>query len=380
MPVNILHLIASNFISGPEKQILHHAQDLDPRDFRVSIGSFRDLPEIPEVVRVAEERGLPTICIPGGIRPGLVTELKRALGNRDIDVLCTHGYKANIIGYFATRNTGTKQIAFVRGWTAETRRVALYESIEKIILRRVEHVVCVSRKQAEELRAVRGRQNDPEVIRNASLPPFTGGEREEPVSRSLAGIPEEAFVFGASGRLSVEKGHRYLISAFHSLHRNTDRPLFLLLLGEGRERKALEEQASRLGIRDSVGFAGFQRNCGPWMRLFDCLVQPSVTEGTPNSVLEALLLNIPVVATAVGGVPDVIRHNQNGLLAPACDVEALAAQMRRMFESRELRRQLTEGGLATCVEFSPATQRIKLIEMYETVLELRHPRVALLRA
>ena len=380
MSVNVLHLIASNFISGPEKQILYHAQDMDGTEFRIAIGSFRDLPEVPEIIRVAEERGLRTVCISGGIRPGLVTELKRILLDHHIDMLCTHGYKANILGYLATLNSEVKQVAFVRGWTAETRRVALYEWIEKYILRRIEHIVCVSRKQAEQLRAVRSNEADPVVIRNASLPPFTSGGHQDPVSRSSLSIPEGAFVFGALGRLSVEKGHRFLISAFHMLCEKTDRPLFLLFLGEGRERMNLEEQAARLGIGDRVHFAGFQRNCGPWMLQFNCLVQPSLTEGTPNSILEALLLNIPVIATSVGGVPDVIHHNQNGLLVPAGDVKSLVVQMERMVQSPELRQQLVHGGAAICEEFSPAMQRSKLISMYGAVLSTAQAKPALQEA
>jgi glycosyltransferase involved in cell wall biosynthesis len=367
MKRDVLHLIGSNLVGGPEKQILHHAVDMQGSDYRMAIGSFHDLKDRPEVLVAAEQRNIPTFCLPGGIRLDLVGLLAKKLKENPEMLLCTHGFKANVVGYLAARRTGVRHAAFVRGFTAENARVIFYEILERQALKRAQRVVCVSQKQADEIEKLRGNRRKPMVVKNAMLPPYERELQEAAVTRHALGIADDAFVFGSVGRLSREKGHRFMVSAFHRLmETNAGRKeLFLIVVGDGHEQPALEQQALELGIRERVHFAGYQGNCTPWMKLMDCLVQPSLTEGTPNSVLEALCLRVPVIATAVGGVPDVIADGQNGLLVPAEDVSALARAMDRMRTEDGLRAKLIADALVRLEEFSPAHQRQKMIEMYE---------------
>src|SRR5205085_1649201 len=128
----VLHLIASNFVGGPEKQILCHAQDLQKQGWEIWVGSFRDQPRRPEILERAAERGLPTFeILRGRFDVRSVWELARFLRHSQIQVLCTHGYKANIVGSLAKKLAGIPQIAFCRGWTAETFRVRVYEALER---------------------------------------------------------------------------------------------------------------------------------------------------------------------------------------------------------------------------------------------------------
>jgi glycosyltransferase involved in cell wall biosynthesis len=370
MSYHVLHLIGCNLIGGPEKQILHHAEDMQNSEYRIAVGTFHDGSERPEILVAAEKMGIPTVCLPGGVRPDLVSHLSRELRQRKGWLLCTHGFKANVVGYLASRITRTPHVAFVRGFTAENRRIRFYEMLERQALRRAERVVCVSRKQAEEIARLRPTRRRPVVVKNAMLPPYPRAYDREPLSRASLGIPDDAFVFGSVGRLSPEKGHRFMISAFHKLcAEHPTRKPYLIVVGDGVEQGSLERQAAQPGIRDCVHFAGYQGNPAEWMRLFDCMVQPSLTEGTPNSVLEALCLRVPVVATAVGGVPDLIADGRNGLLAPPADAGKLADAMRRMQESAELRDRLSAGSEELTREYSPAYQRQKLIALYEEVFQ-----------
>jgi glycosyltransferase involved in cell wall biosynthesis len=270
--------------------------------------------------------------------------------------------------------TNTLHIPCLRGWTAETWRVVVYEIIERQVLRRAPIVVCVSARQAEQIGRMRGNRRQPVVIPNAMLPPYSRHSGEE-VSRRRLSIPEDAFVFGSVGRLSAEKGHRFMISAFHEASAAADlqQALRLIVVGDGREQPALEQQAAALGILGQVHFAGFQGDPAAWMRLLDCMVQPSLTEGTPNSVLEALCLQVPVVATAVGGVPDLIVHGQNGLLVPAQDSHALAAAMLDVARSPELKAKLIAGASSLKGEYAPETQRQRFIAVYEMAFASRKP-------
>ena len=374
MNVRILHLIASNFLGGPEKQILHHAKEMAGTRYRVEVASFQDSSTKPEVLIAATRMRLHATCLPGGISLAALTALEDELRDRKFDLLCTHGYKSNILGHLATRKTKIAHIAFVRGWTAETWRVALYEQIARRVLRSVPTVVCVSRKQAEQLSRHKNR-SAPIVVPNAILPPYDGPTIDFSSSENRPKFPADAFVFGSVGRLSAEKGHRYLLEAFAQLSSSVPAAqLRLVLLGAGRELPLLEARAHKLGIADKVVFPGFQRDCSAWMQSMHCLVQPSLTEGTPNSVLEAIHHRLPIVATAVGGVPDVIIDQQNGLLVPPRSADALAAAMREVFQSAELRERFAAGTDHVMNEYSPAVQRERLIAVYKAALQTTRTR------
>jgi glycosyltransferase involved in cell wall biosynthesis len=375
----VLHLIGSNLVGGPEKQILHHAQDMQDTEYRLSIGSFHDLKDRPEVLVAAEQLNIPTVCLPGGLRLDLVPRLSRMLAERKGSLLCTHGFKANVVGYLAARRTGTSHVAFVRGFTAENRRVRFYEMLERQALKRADRVACVSESQAQQIARIRGHRRAPIVVKNAMLPPYARMQDRPPISRNVLSIPKSAFIFGSVGRLSTEKGHRFMLSAFHKLcaEAPVGSQLYLILVGDGKEEKPLKLQATQLGIREQVHFAGFQGNSTEWMQLMDCLVQPSLTEGTPNTVLEALCLNLPVIACAVGGVPDLIVDGKNGLLVPAADVDKMAAAMKRMWLSPDLRIQLAAGSEGLVQEYSPAYQRQRLIEVYDEVFHGQPLQIAL---
>lgn len=372
----ILHLIASNFVGGPEKQLLHHARDTRDASYDVVLGSFQDDTHAPEILTFASRYGIETVSISGGVRPGLVDDLAQYLRQGHIDLLCTHAYKANVVGHFAAKHAKVPWVPFVRGYTAETWQVTLYERLERSILIRSPWVVCVSPAQARELGRMRRGRRAPLVIQNAVLAPRETGISQEPTpTREELGFNGRAFVFGAAGRFSREKGHRFLLEAFALLHTMLpEQQLELLLLGEGREETALRTQARHLGVEPRVCFAGFQRKPEAWMKIMDCMVQPSLTEGTPNSVLEAMLLGVPVIATSVGGVPDVIDHGQTGLLVQPNSAVALAEAMKKMVRSASLRRQLAiEAKQRVEQDFSPKRQRDLLEMLYKTMLGASFP-------
>ena len=374
----VLHLIGSNLVGGPEKQILHHAQDMQDTDYQLSIGSFHDLKDRPEVLVAAEQRNIPTVCLPGGVRLDLVHHLSRILSERKVSLLCTHGFKANVVGYLSARRTGTPHVAFVRGFTAENRRVRFYEMLERQALKRADRVACVSESQAQQIAQIRGRRRAPVVVKNAMLLPYSRQQDRPPVSRNELSIPRSAFVFGSVGRLSIEKGHRFMVSAFHKLcaQAPVGAQLYLIIVGNGKEEQPLKQQATQLGIREQIHFAGFQGSPTEWMQMMDCLVQPSLTEGTPNTVLEALCLKLPVIASAVGGVPDLIVDGRNGLLVPAADVDQMTAAMKKMWLSPDLRSQLAAGAEDLLQEYSPAYQRQRLIDVYDEVFGRKLQQVA----
>ena len=369
----ILHLRASQFFGGPEKQIVHHAIRASLNGPEIWIGCFRDGPARPALLDRAQQLGLPTLELSSGrFDPRTIFELARFIRQQKISVLCTHGYKANIIGWMAAHLTGCAHIAYARGWTGETWRVRFYDRLDRLVLRRTEWVVCVSRAQAEQLTAKK-HDRPPIVIPNTALlvaEDVTLPLDRVPIRRSL-GLPEDAFLVCAAGRLSVEKGHFYLLRAVHAMRGQISK-LHVILLGEGAERKRLEQEVCELGLQHCVRFVGFVHDVQPWIQASDVLVNPSLSEGVPNIVLEAMALGTPIVATTVGGVPDLLRDLESGLLVPPGDSHALANAMHMIFAHPEMRARLASKAHARAQDFSPVKQDQRLLDLYTAALHATH--------
>lgn len=373
-PIRILHLIASNFVGGPEKQILHHARDMQGSRFEVWIGSFRDQPDRPEVLRVAAEKGLPIYesQSSGKFDIRAVFELVSFLRAERIEILCSHGFKANVVGALAKELVGIPQIAFCRGWTGESIKVRFYEVLDRRFLRLADRIVCVSQAQANYLGEGPSRKSRVRVVHNAMLDEISDASLEDRAGFKLRlGFPAESKLIGAVGRLSPEKGQRYLVDAAADLVKQfTD--LKVVLLGEGPERSDLEGRVRQLGLQDVVVLPGFQKNVGDWMRAFDVLANCSLTEGIPNAILEAMAAGTPVVATAVGGVPELIKDHDTGILVSPASSQALASGLRDVLGDPELSCRVRAAGQGWVrTHFSSAKQRGSLLTIYREMLELR---------
>jgi glycosyltransferase involved in cell wall biosynthesis len=143
--------------------------------------------------------------------------------------------------------------------------------------------------------------------------------------------------------------------------------LRLVLVGDGPERAELTRQAQALGIADAVVFAGHVTNVNPYYAMASLFVLPSHSEGSPNVLLEALAAGVPIVATEVGGVPEVITHEANGLLAPPSSPDRLAEAMDRALSASSLQSWIADGKARIEKEFTPEAYRQRLFEIYRRV-------------
>jgi len=160
---------------------------------------------------------------------------------------------------------------------------------------------------------------------------------DRPALRLALGIePQRGPIMGWCGRLASEKGLTYLIQALPSLCRRFP-DLLVILAGEGELRGPLEREARSLGVNSQVLFAGPRSDVPALMRLFDVFALPSLREGLPLVLLEAMAASVPIVATSVGGNPEIVRHGATGLLVPPRDPAALAAALDQVLSNRELR-------------------------------------------
>jgi glycosyltransferase involved in cell wall biosynthesis len=152
------------------------------------------------------------------------------------------------------------------------------------------------------------------------------------------GIPDNVPVLGVVGRLEAQKGHRFLVEALPQVLAEFP-DACVLLVGEGSLRPALEAQASTLGIRDRLIFAGFQHDVSVYLNAMDVVVLPSLYEGMPLAAIEAAAMAKPMVATSVDGTTEVIQHGSTGLLVPPAAPGPLARAILTLLQQPELARQ-----------------------------------------
>lgn len=271
-------------------------------------------------------------------------ELVRLLRNNDTNILCCHGYKAGLLGLLAARRLRIPVIGVSRGWTAESRRVKLYEKLDRLLLRRMDRVVCVSHGQAEKVRRAGVADKKITVIHNAIRTERFGNPKLECRARleDLFPKPPKTIV-AAAGRLSPEKGFDVLIDAAAEVVRENSSVGFVLF-GDGALRDQLGEQINALGLGENFVLAGFQDNLDDLFPHFDLFAQSSHTEGLPNVLLEAFAAGVPVVATAVGGTPEVIDDGMSGYLVPPGDSTALAGRIIDLLGNDTARREMGSRG------------------------------------
>jgi glycosyltransferase involved in cell wall biosynthesis len=274
---------------------------------------------------------------------GSVRELTAFLRGNFADVLITHGYKSNLLGRPAARQAGVPVVSVSRGWTGENLKVWCYEAVDRVHLRFMDRVVCVSSGQAEKVRQSGVPCERIRVIRNAarlrdfSNPDPAAGDR----LRKLAG--GNGPIVLAAGRLSPEKGFDVLVEATTRL-RTAMPQARVVLFGDGAERPRLERRVAELGIRDCFVMPGFRCDLDALLPWADLVVLPSRTEGLPNVALEAAAAAVPVVATAVGGTPEVVVNGQTGFLVPPGDPTTLAGRIGDLLTRPDWRRAFGAAG------------------------------------
>jgi glycosyltransferase involved in cell wall biosynthesis len=310
---------------------------------------------------VAEELGVPVVTIPhlhreiSPVRDLLATwRLARIMRVERPTILHTHTTKAGAVGRAAALLAGRSRPPIIvhtfhghvlrgyfgRFWTGFFRR------LERLLARITDALVAVSPEVRDELVALGvAPASKFRVIRlgieleNRISP--DGTARAE--TRRVMGVADDRFLVGWIGRMTGVKRTDVLLKGFRAL-RDEGVDAVLCMVGDGPDRGAVEELAGELGIVRHCLFAGYQEDVGPFFAAFDVFVLPSGNEGTPVTAIEALAGGCPVVATRVGGVPDVVEDGVDGFLVEPAAVQELAARLAELARDPELRTRMGAAG------------------------------------
>ncbi|MFI5459064.1 MAG: glycosyltransferase [Isosphaerales bacterium] len=369
----IVHLATSPFFGGPERLMLGLAQSL-PGSCRSAFVLFGDRGKSHAFRTQLLDHGLETLALAHDTPhlPAMVRELTGRLLEWDPDVLCCHGYKADLVGLLASRRAGVPAIAMSHGWTAETWKVRIYEAVDRACLRKMDRVVCVSEGQAEKVRHAGVRPDRVTVIRNA-----VRAERFDHANPADRGVLEAMFpaaperIVGSAGRLSYEKGFGVLIEAAAIVSRS-DPGAGFIHFGDGPLREAISRRIRELGLERRFILAGFRDDLDRFLPHWDLSVLPSFTEGLPTVVLESYAAGVPVVATAVGGTPEAVSDGVDGYLVPPGDASALARRILDVLESVDRRRHMGMLGRRRIrAEFTFEAQALRFQGVCEELVNLR---------
>jgi len=372
-PVKVMHLMASNFLGGPEKQIIEHLKRLESKRFQGSLTSFSEWGRPSELLEMAGRQGLTNYSIPmrGPFDFRAQFHLNRIIKSQGTDILVVHGYKSCVMGWRVGRKFRIPVLAYSRGYTAENRKIIFYNWLERQFLKRVSGIVAVSAGQEKRLREYGIKPEEFWVVHNAisvkDFPLEKASGKNEGVLASL-NLPPNSKLILTAGRLSPEKGHRYLVDAIPRVHLER-KDVYFVFCGDGPLIGKIMQQAIELGVWERCRFPGFCRDLPRIFSVMDLMVLPSLSEGLPNVVLEAFAAAKPVVASKVGGVPEVVEDGISGYLVAPGRPELLAKAILRMLSNPTKMEAMGIAGYERVKrEFTFKTQTEKLEAIYCQVL------------
>jgi glycosyltransferase involved in cell wall biosynthesis len=330
-------------------------------------------------VSAAREQGLEVEIIPERRRFDLriLPALRSVVERQRPDVVVSHSVKSHFLIWRSHIWRDFPWIAFHHGYTTTDRKMRLYNRLDRWSLPVADRLVTVCHAFAEELTGKTGVpaakisvQHNSIRVRQAASP------ADVQTLRSKLGIDISESVLLAVGRLSKEKAHVDLLGAFARLRETSpELKCKLLIVGEGPERETLKAAARFRGVQQEVIFAGQVTDVQPFYAAAAVFVLPSHSEGSPNVLLEAMVANLPIVATAVGGVPEILKHNESALLVPAKDQNAMAAAIARVLGEEDLARRLTAQAAALiATRHTPENYVRSLTEIYREVVDRRSSR------
>lgn len=298
----------------------------------------------------------------------VLTQLCRAIESHQPHVVETHQVKCHFILAQALLWRRTRKnfawIAYHHGYTKASLKLTFYESLDRWSLRKPDRIVTVCKPFAAELVRNGAPSDRLAVIPNAveSRPPPTAGEIAALRRQWRLDVGDGVIL--SVGRLSPEKGHIDLITAFRRwLNMSPPQQRFsLLIVGDGPSRQKLERAAADLG--GHVRFLGHQADVWPLYFIADIFVLPSHSEGSPLVLLEAMAAQRPIVATAVGGTPETVEDDISAVLVPPHDTERLEAALRQLTADPERRARLGRSAFEALEKFSPEAYRDRILSLY----------------
>jgi glycosyltransferase involved in cell wall biosynthesis len=362
-PIKVLRVIARLNMGGPALHVAYLTEGLRERGYDTTLVAGSLARGEDSMAFVADARAVDVVRIDelgreiSPLRDLLATiRLARLIRKERPQILHTHTAKAGTVGRVAALLAGSRRPPIVvhtfhghvlRGYFGPLRAF-FFRLLERWLAAGTTALIAVSPEVRDDLveLGVAPRERFVVIRLGIELDERVAAERNgRGESRRYLGIPEGRFAVGWIGRMTAVKRTDDVLIAFKSL-REGGVDAVLCMVGDGPDRPQLERRAHELGLARHILFLGYQEDVAPFYAAFDTLILPSGNEGTPVSVIEALAAELPVVATRVGGVPDVVRDGEEGFLVEPGATDALAERLGRLARDPALRERMGKQGRA----------------------------------
>ena len=367
-PVRVLIVLENPSIDGAAKPMLEFAAQGssrasgDPSNghaIEVSFAVFtRRVPALDNALTrsaLASGASIYQINERHALDPRVIAQLSQAVRRSKANIIVTNGAKTHVVMRIVDLRRGSgRWVAFHHGNTATSRKFLVYQRIALWSIRRADRVLtpCAAFATQLERDGISANRIRVQPMPVRPFPTVPAGIPEQ-LRRQLE-LPENTLVIVSVGRLSKEKGHADLIRAFARLRAQAALPsICLVLVGDGPELGSLHQLSHSLGVSQLVRFAGFQRYVSHYLSVADLFVLPSHSEGCPNALLEAMAAGVPVVATSVGGVPDIAKNECNALLVESQDIGGMATAMSRLLTDKALGARLAVSARSVLQSHAP---------------------------
>lgn len=374
--MSVLHLITRVTLGGTASDIIDSVLATSRGGFATILATGVDEGEI-SMVEEARARGCRVEVIPElrrDISPvkDLVAlwRILRLLRRERIMLLHTHTSKAGFLGRLAARLARTPLVVYTPhghifyGYYGRAL-TALFILLERLAAPLTDRIVVLTEQEREEHleRGIGRREQFVVIPSGVDLPALRAQAPPRGEARRRLGVSADCLLLVGVGRMVPIKGFDVLVRALPAIVKEQPAAR-LCLVGDGPDGPALEAEAHALGVGDRVVLAGAHEHVAPFLAAADLLVAPSRNEGLGKSLVEAMALGLPVVATRVGGIPAVVADGETGSLVPPDDPAALARAVGALLKDAELRRRAGEAGRRRAEQFSLAAMESRLLGLY----------------
>jgi len=372
--VSVLHVcdkfgVAGSSIHGVSRLFSWWFPRFDPARFSVSLVGLKHKEPASDLL---EEQGIPVAHLGRGrFDPRILSDLVSLVRAQDTKILHVHGYAAADFGRLAARATNTALV--LHEHFADPRMPGYQGLADRLLAGLTDRAIAVSGSTRDFL--VRERRVPAERVRviwnGAPLAEFGPVSREvAAATRAAVGLPRDALVVGSIGRLNEQKGHRYLLEAAPALLARDPDARFLIV-GDGDLSAPLRQQAQDLGIGESVVFTGHRSDVRELLGAIDVVCMPSLYEGTPLALFEAMAAGRAIVASAVDGCAEILLDGKTGLLVPPRDPAALSQALDRVLAGPALRGTLGAAARVASREYDIDRTVRRIEALYGEVLAER---------
>jgi glycosyltransferase involved in cell wall biosynthesis len=343
--MKVLHVFKITGISGSENHLLTLLPGLVKKGVKIQVVMMEE-PGKPVVkfAEILENSGIEVFRVAIGLDLSVPVffKIRKIIANQKPDIVHTHLIHGDLYGGLAARSAGIKRIVSSKHNDDEFRNRFFMKSINRFINHRTCRIIAISNAMKEF--SIRNEGIDPgkiEVI-HYGLVDFEKSLRDKNLRKKLGYGPEH-IVFGIIARLTKQKGHRYLLEAFARVQSRHDCAR-LLIAGDGEMRGELERITRKLGLEKKVKFLGIREDTADIYHVLDIFVHPSLWEGFGLVFLEAMSFSLPIIATKVSAIPELVEDGGNGILVMPQNSHVLEKAMLDLIENPEKRLRLGKTG------------------------------------